>query len=193
MASIAVVYHSGYGHTKALAESVHQGADAVEGATASLHNVEDFNAAGSDRNYGPEWDALNEADAIVFGCPTYMGSVSAGMKKFFEISSGLWGQQAWKDKLAGGFTNSGSLDGDKHNTMTDLVTFAAQHSMLWVPLAQMPSGNTPLDTNRTGAWLGLHSQSDSQAGPDTAPPEGDHKTARFYAQRIAELAKRFNS
>ena len=35
MATVAIVYHSGYGHTKAIAESVHQGAASVAGVTAT--------------------------------------------------------------------------------------------------------------------------------------------------------------
>ena len=34
----------------------------------------------------PDWAALDAADAIIFGCPTYMGSGSARMKAFMEES-----------------------------------------------------------------------------------------------------------
>jgi NAD(P)H dehydrogenase (quinone) len=45
-------------------------------------------------------------------------------------------------KLAAGFTNSGSQNGDKQNTLMQFVTFAAQHGMLWVNLGQMPGNNS---------------------------------------------------
>ncbi len=52
-------------------------------------------------------DELDAADAIIFGCPTYMGSMSAGMKTFIEIAAKKWFTLAWKDKIAGAFTKSG--------------------------------------------------------------------------------------
>jgi NAD(P)H dehydrogenase (quinone) len=51
-------------------------------------------------------------------------------------------EQRWADKLAAGFTNSGSQNGDKQNTLLQFVTFAAQHGMLWVNLGQMPGNNS---------------------------------------------------
>ncbi len=54
----AVVYHSGYGHTKRLAEAV------AEGAGASLIAIDaEGNIAGNG------WETLNAADAIIFGSP----------------------------------------------------------------------------------------------------------------------------
>ena len=69
--------------------------------------------------------------AIIMGCPTYMGSPSADMKRFMEASSGRWMEQKWADKLAAGFTNSGSQNGDKQNTLVDIATFRgpARHGL----------------------------------------------------------------
>ena len=63
--NIAVVYHSGYGHTKRLAEAV------ADGASASLIAID---AEGNIPEDG--WETLAAADAIVFGSPTYMGGPS---------------------------------------------------------------------------------------------------------------------
>lgn len=49
------------------------------------------------------WAVLDGADAIIFGCPTYMGDVSSVFKKFMEESPKVWAQQKWADKLAAGF------------------------------------------------------------------------------------------
>ena len=67
MTSIAVVYHSGYGHTKVQAEAVQRGASSVTGANATLMAVEDVEQ---------NWDRLDEADAIIFGAPTYTGGAA---------------------------------------------------------------------------------------------------------------------
>jgi multimeric flavodoxin WrbA len=56
MLNVAVVYHSGYGHTKVLAEAVAQGAPSVDGAKVLLLPVEDAEK---------HWDDLHAADAIL--------------------------------------------------------------------------------------------------------------------------------
>ena len=72
MAIVAIVYHSGFGHTKLQAEAVHRGAGSVAGVEARLYTSEEGIS---------KLDELDQADAIIFGCPTYMGNISAEMKK----------------------------------------------------------------------------------------------------------------
>ena len=76
---------------------------------------------------------------VTFGAPIYMGSVSAKFKEFMDASSKVWFTQGWKDKLAAGFTNSATLNGDKHSTLHYFMTLAMQHSGLWVGTGMMPS------------------------------------------------------
>lgn len=184
---IAVVYHSTYGHTEALAKSVLKGVQQVAGTESRLIPVSDA------KN---EWAWLESADAIIFGCPTYMGSTSAGFKAFMEESSAVWAEQKWKDKLAAGFTNSASQSGDKLNTLVDLAIFAAQHSMIWVSLGLMPGNNDSRasvnDINRIGSYLGAMAQSNKDQGPADAPPANDHETASMLGRRVAEIAGRFS-
>jgi NAD(P)H dehydrogenase (quinone) len=188
-AKIAVVYHSGYGHTAVVAEHVAKGANDA-GAEATLYKVEEF----PNPETGP-WEALATADAIIFGAPTYMGSVSAPMKAFMDASSKAWYGQKWKDKLAAGFTNSASWSGDKLNSLVQLSIFAAQHGMLWVPTAMMPGHNssttTPENVNRIGSFLGVMAQSNADQGPDLAPPQADRKTAEVFGARLAEITERW--
>lgn len=194
MPKIAIAYHSGFGHTKVLAEAVASGAAAR--ADVSLVNVDDLPAPSRESGYGGQWSVLAEADAIIFGCPTYMGSVSAGFKQFMEKSSRIWHERGWKDKLAAGFTNSGSQSGDKLNTLTDLAIFGAQHGMLWVSLGLPPGNNSTKgsvdDLNRLGSYLGAMAQSNSDQGPEDAPPQADRKTAAALGERIAKAAARWN-
>lgn len=194
MAKIAIVYHSGWGHTKAIAEAVLRGVQSVRNASATLISVDELPAADKDKGYAGRWKELGAADAIIFGAPTYMGDISAKFKEFMEHSSHVWFRQEWKDKLAGGFTNSGGLSGDKLHSMTSLVVFAGQHGMNWVSQGVMPTAyrpEQPAGLNRLGSWLGVMSQSDN--GPaETTPPEGDRKTAELYGQRIALAAIRWN-
>ena len=188
---VAIVYHSGYGHTKSVAEHVAKGAKDA-GAEVSLLNAEDL----STPDKGP-WDQLDAAHAIIFGAPTYMGSASAPMKAFMDATSKKWMTQEWKDKLAGGFTNSGSMSGDKLSTLQQFVILAGQQSMNWISLGLMPGNNSSKgsseDLNRIGSYIGLMTQANVDEGPDTAPISSDLRTAQHYGKRIAEAAKRWNA
>lgn len=180
MAKVVVVFHSGYGHTLRIAQAV------AEGAGGTLLAVD------ADGNL-PEggWDALNAADAIVMGSPTYMGSVSWQYKKFADASSKAWFTQAWKDKLFAGFTNSASMNGDKHSTLHFLMTLAMQHGGLWVGSGMMPSNKKEAqrnDINYLGSFAGLMAQSPSDASP-AEMPQGDLDTARLFGERVATVAK----
>ncbi|HHE8279545.1 TPA: hypothetical protein ACPFJF_004178 [Pseudomonas aeruginosa] len=68
MSAIAIVYFSGYGHTARLAEAVREGAQSVPGSRVSVHAIDPQGELP-----GSAWKALEEADAIVYGSPTYMG------------------------------------------------------------------------------------------------------------------------
>ena len=76
--SVAIVYHSGFGHTRVQADAVRDGAASVEGTTAHLIAVDEVDA---------HWDELDDADAIVFGSPTYMAGASAPFKAFLDSTS----------------------------------------------------------------------------------------------------------
>jgi len=120
---------------------------------------------------------LDGSDAIIFGCATYMGSVSAIFKAFLEKAYDPWVDQRWKDKIAGGFTNSGSQNGDKLCSLFQLVIFAMQMNMFWVGIGDPPgnnwSGGDVTDINRLGTWLGAIGQSNGDQGSEFAPSAGD--------------------
>lgn len=181
MSHIVVVYHSGYGHTQRMAQSV------ADGAGATLLPID------ADGNL-PEggWDTLNAADAIIMGSPTYMGTVSWQFKKFADASSKQWFTQAWKDKLFAGFTNSATMNGDKLSTLHYLFTLAMQHSGVWVGTGLMPSntkGASRNDVNYVGSFSGAMAQSPSDSSPAEMLP-GDLETARLFGQRVAATAAR---
>jgi NAD(P)H dehydrogenase (quinone) len=183
--TVAIAFHSGYGHTARQAAAVGTGVESVAGARADLRDV---------ANLGDElWAALDAADAIIFGSPTYMGSASAVFRAFAEASVKVWSNLGWKDKLAAGFTNSAGVNGDKLNTLTSMVVLAAQHGMHWVTLGLPPgwlytSGGSAEDLNRLGGFLGAMAHSSSDLGPDVAPPQADLRTAEHLGRRVALTA-----
>lgn len=185
---IAIVYHSGYGHTGRQAEAVKAGVEQAEGAEALLLTVEEAQT---------RWDDLASAEAIIFGSPTYMAGVSASFKAFEEATSPAVMAKGfvWKGKIAAGFTNSASRSGDKLATLIQIALFAAQHGMHWVNLGLPPANHTTTgseeDLNRLGFWLGAGAQSNADQGPDVVPPEADLATARHLGWRVAEATLQF--
>ena len=183
MSKIAIVFHSGYGHTQRVAQAV------ADGAGAELITID------ADGNL-PEggWETLNAATAIIFGSPTYMGGASWQFKKFADASSKVWFTRSWQDKVFGGFTNSASFNGDKQVTLQYLNTLASQHGGLWVSLG-LPPANTKAatrnDVNNLGGSVGLLVQSPSDASAAEVP-QGDLDTAKLYGARVAAIAAKLH-
>ncbi|OYV00658.1 MAG: NADPH-dependent FMN reductase [Burkholderiales bacterium PBB5] len=181
MSAIVIVFHSGYGHTAKIADAI---------ASTSGAQLLAIDAEGNLPDGG--WDALNAAKLIVMGSPTYMGSVSWQFKKFADASSKAWFTQAWKDKLFAGFTNSASMNGDKHSTLHYLMTLAMQHSGLWVGTGMMPSNSkaaTRDDINYVASSAGLMTATPSAASTDEMVA-GDIATAKKFGERLAATVAR---
>ncbi len=181
MNPIVIVYHSGYGHTKKVAEAV------AEGSRGALLAID---AEGNLPEGG--WEQLAAASMIVFGSPTYMGSVSWQFKKFADASSKSWFTQQWKDKLAAGFTNSATMNGDKLSTLHYLFTLSQQHGMLWVGTGMQAANSkaaTRDDLNYVGSYAGLMATTPSDASPDEMVA-GDLETARRFGQRLKDVVTR---
>lgn len=194
MTIISVVYSTGKGHTGAIAEAVGRGAQSVEGVQVHLIQILPEQIGADGRWQDDEiMTKLNASDAIVFGCPTYMGSVSGIFKLFMEATFSLWFQQGWKDKFAAGFTNSASQSGDKLSSLIQLMVFASQLSMIWISVGDPPgnnwSGGSINDINRLGSWVGVMSQSNGDQEADLAPPESDRLTAERHGRRVALIAR----
>ncbi|MFM9835768.1 MAG: flavodoxin family protein [Methylophilaceae bacterium] len=182
MASVVVIYHSGYGHTAKQAEAV------AAGGNADLITID----ANGDITEA-DWTKLDAAKAIIMGSPTYMGSVSWQFKKFADASSKVWFTQGWKNKLFAGFTNSASLNGDKGSTISYLITLAMQHSGIWVGTGIMPASmkaSTRQDVNSLGGFSGALMATPADASADEVNP-ADLETARLLGVRVAELAAKF--
>lgn len=180
--SVAIAFHSGYGHTAVLAEAVARGAASAGADVVSI---------AVDGITEEQWIQLDAADAIIFGSPTYMGTASAAFHVFAQESSKRWYIQAWSGKLAAGFTNSGAKAGDKSSTLDYFVTMAAQHAMHWVSLGLQPGWDSTTgsenDLNRLGFFAGAAAQSPTDAGPD-AVHKSDIATAEYLGERVAREA-----
>ncbi|MBJ8438064.1 flavodoxin family protein [Acinetobacter lactucae] len=179
--NIAVVYFSGYGHTKVVAETFANEINAQLIQIDQEGNITD-----------QDWQTLNDAKGIVFGAPTYMGTAPWQFKKFADATSKVWFTRGWQDKVFAGFTNSASLNGDKQVTLIQLQTLASQHGGIWVSLGLLPANTkdaTREDVNNLGGSVGLLVQSPSDASVEEVPT-GDLETAKLYAQRVQSIVNK---
>jgi multimeric flavodoxin WrbA len=180
MPEIAVVFHSGYGHTQRVAQAV------ADGALAHLLAID---ADGHLPAQG--WERLAGADAIILGAPTYMGGPSWQFKKFADASSKVWYAQGWKNKFFAGFTNSGAMNGDKNATLSYLWHFAMQHGGLWIGLGIPPSSDKAArrdSINYVGGYGGLLTTSPTDASP-AEMATGDLATALAFGERVAAVVR----
>jgi len=193
MTKIAVVFQSGRGHTKVLADAILKGTNVVEGVSGHIFEIRGKDV--HDGRFANEalMAELDRSDGIVFGCATYMGSGSAIFKAFLEAAFlPHWLEQRWKDKIAAGFTNSASQNGDKLLTLLQLAIFGMQMGMIWVGVSDLPGNNWGgggrSDLNRLGTWLGAMGQSNAD---EDLPSIGDIDTAERFGERVALIARRF--
>ncbi len=173
--TIAVIFHSNYGHTRRVAEAV------VVGARQQLP---DSQVKAVDV-YDVDWDFLDAADLLVFGSAVYMGSVTAEFKTFMDETSKRWYHRKWEGKWAAAFANSGGLSGDKLAVLQQICLYAMQHGMNWIGLPLMPTGHEETDLNRLSSFLGLMTQS-LNGPPEETPGKGDIDTAIWFGNHLAE-------
>ena len=181
MSKVVVVYHSGAGHTTKQAEAIAEGSDGTLISIDAEGNITE-----------KDWEELSQASAIIFGSPTYMGTVSWQFKKFADASSKVWFAQGWKDKVFGGFTNSAGMNGDKLSTIHYFFTLAMQHHGIWVGTGLMPSSSKSQqrdDVNYLSCFAGAMMQTPFDADTDEVNT-GDLETAMLYGRRIKEFASR---
>ena len=176
MSKTVVVYHSGYGHAQRIAQFVAEGADAQLIAIDAEGNLTEA-----------QWVDVNAADAIILGSPTYMGTVSWQFKKFADATSKQWMSRAWKDKVAGGFTISSNMSGDKLTTIQYFITLTMQLGMIWVGQAEMNDGIH----NRLGSSSGVMAQCGPMDSADKIP-QNDLDTAKAYGKRVSEVATKLH-
>jgi multimeric flavodoxin WrbA len=135
------------------------------------------------------WETFRSADAVVFGCPTYFGNVSAEMKAFQDATDAFWRDMPWRDKIAAGFTCGSAPSGDKQGTLVSLPIFAAQHGMVWMTMDYMKDVRTghgkPTGYNRHGSGMGLMADAVGEVLDETSPPRADCDTAVLFGSRIA--------
>lgn len=182
MKNLAIIYHSGSGHTERIATEVAAGARTQPAIGAHLLQAPSL---------APE--DLLRYDGFVFGSPTYLGGVSGVFKTFMDSTGGLWKRQQLRGRLAAGFTVSALPSGDKQTTLLSLFVFAMQHGMVWVGNAIVPEQHSGVPetqaANRLGSWSGLMAQAGHTLHGEAFVP-GDIRTARLFGAHVARSLTR---
>jgi NAD(P)H dehydrogenase (quinone) len=182
MLRVVILYHSINGFIEMVMTNIKNGIDSTN------NNIEvtmmDIQCLSLDQLYN--------ADTIVFGCPTIMGGPSAQFKSFMDLTTGIWHNQIWKNKLAAGFTTSEGLGGDKLATLQAISLFAAQHSMIWISqghIAENEGNGSNLHINRLESYIGCMAQNHTDVQENN---ESYYKTAYYFGKRIASATVRWN-
>lgn len=176
LASMAIIFHSNYGHTRRVAQAIEQGAK----------NLTDVRLIDVACIQDEDWVFMDNAQMLVFGSAVYLGGVTADFKKFMDSTSKRWVHRSWQGKLSAGFANSGGLSGDKLAVLQSLCLFAMQHGMNWVGLPLLPTGSGENDLNRLSSFLGLMTQS-TDAPVHLTPCQGDIQTAVWFGEHLAKM------
>ncbi|MCR4781195.1 MAG: flavodoxin [Lachnospiraceae bacterium] len=139
MSKVAVVYWSGTGNTKQMAEAVLEGAKGA-GADASIFEPDGFNA-----------DAVSEYDAIAFGCPA-MGAEELEDSEFEPMFSDV--ENSLSGKKIALFGSYGWGDGEwmrnwEDRCSSDGVSFACDSVMA----NEIPDADALKKCNALGAAL----------------------------------------
>ncbi len=190
MTKISIVYHSGFGHTRKMAEAVLKGATTANGADVALIEITGADIVDGRWRNDDIIARLDQSDAIIFGTPTYMGSVSAPMKAFIDSTMDQFMSERWNEKIAAGFTVSSGPSGDKFNTLITLATFAMQLGMIWVGMGKSVFNDEGI--NRLSVYFGAAGQAGTES-PEEAPNDVDKLTGEFLGRRVACIARKINS
>ncbi len=73
---LAILYHSQSGNTKSVAEIIAEGARISADIEVQAMSIDEIDEA-----------FVASSSAIIFGCPTYAGSLSWQMKKWFDLTA----------------------------------------------------------------------------------------------------------
>lgn len=185
---IAVVYFSQTGSTAQLASAVIGGlykTDREQALDVLEHRIQGEEIIDGRFQNQVLLDDLSDCSAIIFGSPTYMGSVAAQFKAFADATSELWVEQQWAGKLAAGFTCGSAMNGDQGFALQYMATLASQQGMLWLGLdvVDVESG-----INRLGCQTGV-----TAVSKDGITDPRDLETATYLGERVAEFCRRLTA
>ncbi|BDB30699.1 NAD(P)H:quinone oxidoreductase (plasmid) [Cupriavidus sp. P-10] len=141
---VLVIFHSWSGNTLSLAQAVAEGARSESCATVSIRRVSEIRNEQElmlDRRFGQQFaaacaypvvtvDEVLDADVIILGCPTRMGTLSAEMKRFIDGLGPIWSDGALANKVGAAFTTASTPHGGQEMTLLSLVVAMSHLGMI---------------------------------------------------------------
>ncbi|MEG8945897.1 flavodoxin family protein [Rosettibacter firmus] len=117
MGKVLILYYSNEGHTKKMAEYVCEGAKEVPDTEVRIKSVNEANR-----------DDIFWCDGLALGSPTYLGTVAAEMKKFWESLLPDW--QKLDGKIGCAFSSQGGWGGGAELTCQTLLNILINYGFL---------------------------------------------------------------
>jgi NAD(P)H dehydrogenase (quinone) len=146
MAEVLVVYHSGTGNTKAMAQAVAEGAKEIPGVEAVLKEADQVSVS----------DLVN-ADALAFGSPTYFSYMAGVVKAIFDKA--YLSRSQIKGKPFAAFASGG---GGEVKSVQSIESIAASCGLRkgceGVAVGGMPTESESQDCRKLGATLAKSSK-----------------------------------
>ncbi len=173
---VHIIYHSDRGHTRCLAEAIASGAESVRNTEVQL--IEVSRAAKTH---------VTTCDALILGCPTYMGNVSSPMKEFIDtVISQIWTEGGIPGKVGACFTSSGSYHGGKEFT---LFAFLSTLFQLGMTVVSLPPGQ--ITENRALGFTFGAGTSSINTGENEELDANEKATAFALGARVAQVTQQF--
>jgi NAD(P)H dehydrogenase (quinone) len=117
MAKVLISYFSKSGNTKAMADGIRDGVNALEGVDVALKKVQDTTISD-----------LRSSDGIIIGSPTYFGVMATEVKELMDKSIQCYGKLV--GKVGGAFTSSGMIGGGNETTIMSVLQGFLIHGMI---------------------------------------------------------------
>lgn len=117
MPKILIIYYSRSGNTKEMAELIAKGVKKVRGMEVMVKAVQDAGV-----------EELLDVDGIIFGSPTYYGSMASEVKKIIDDSVRFHGKL--EGKVGGAFSSSANIAGGNETTIMDILKSLLIHGMI---------------------------------------------------------------
>jgi NAD(P)H dehydrogenase (quinone) len=193
-----IIFHSMYGHIRAMAEAAAEAAREIPGVDVSLRRVPEtlddeilgkMGALEAARAMADvpvaTVEELGDADAVLFGTPTRFGNMTGQMRQFLDATGGLWMKGALVGKPGGVFTSSATQHGGQESTILSFHTFLLHQGMVVVGLPYAFQGQMRMDEITGGSPYGAS----TIAGGDGSrqPSENDLEGVRFQARHLARI------
>lgn len=117
MPEVLIIYYSRSGNTKEMAESIGKGVQKAKGMEVKVKNVQEARV-----------EELLDVEGVVFGSPTYYGSMASEIKKFIDDSVRFHGKL--EGKVGGAFSSSANIAGGNETTIMDILKSLLIHGMI---------------------------------------------------------------